>query len=607
VSTGGESIGSEHDFLGHPKGLYVCFATELWERFSFFGMKFLLLLYLTKYHLFSDDTGLAVLGAFAGLVYMAPLLGGMLADRYLGMRKSVIFGGILLSIGHLSMAVEGHQAVTYAAGTTLAADLALQTGEVLAAGTVLAFDVIHRDTAALGVFYLAMSLIVLGVGFLKPNISTIVGKLYASDDPRRDSGFMIFYMGINAGAFVATFVCGWLGETYGWRFGFGAAGVGMIAGLISFVLGQKHLMGHAEPPQPESLQRRVIGPLTVEGCIYISALPVVGAIWMLIKNEPVVLLIQNTFLLTAIVGLILYSMVRFGQRHKDPLANLIAVSIVLTGVCAAGLNLGFLSGPDYLGHSLAYFSIILIAVFVAYGLVKHDSAEFRRTVVLMTLVVFSIVFWAMFLQIAGSMTLFADRLVDRSIGELTVTASQLGSLNTGFILLLAIPFAALWTWLGRRGVDPSAHMKFGLGIVQAGLGFGALVVGVQFADHSGQVALIWFVLAYLLLTTGELFLSPVGLSAVTRLSIPNVVGVTMGAWLLATALSETLASRLGRMAAANPADLERSAGLGALLPAYEHLFTFLMWFGLAAGMILIVLSPLLDRLLNGDRQSQRAS
>ena len=214
---------SNDEFLGHPKGLYVCFTTELWERFSFYGMKYLLLLYLTKYHLFTDEMGLDVLGSYAGLVYALPLIGGMIADHFLGMRKSVLFGGIMLSLGLILMAVEGYQAKFYAAGTALTESLTLASGEMLSAGTVLTEDIMMRDTAALNVFYFALALIVMGVGYLKPNISTIVGKLYSQDDPRRDSGFTIFYMGINIGSFTATLLCGWLGETYGWSYGFGAA------------------------------------------------------------------------------------------------------------------------------------------------------------------------------------------------------------------------------------------------------------------------------------------------------------------------------------------------------------------------------------------------
>ena len=199
-------------FFGHPRGLMICFATEMWERFSFYGMKYLLLLYLTKYHLFTDAAGLEVLGGYAALVYAMPVIGGLLADRFLGMRKSVIFGGLLLVAGHLGMALEGEQAR-------------------------LIGDTVERYDGALQVFYFSLALIVMGVGFLKPNISTIVGRLYAKDDPRRDSGFTIFYMGINIGSFTATLLCGYLGETYGWSYGFGAAGIGMLLGLVTFTWG----------------------------------------------------------------------------------------------------------------------------------------------------------------------------------------------------------------------------------------------------------------------------------------------------------------------------------------------------------------------------------
>src|SRR4249919_2164902 len=245
------------DFLGHPKGVYVCFFTEMWERFSFYGMKALLLLYLLQHHKFGDKSGLDVLGAYGGLVYCLPVVGGLLADRYLGMRKAVIFGGLLLCLGHFGMAFEGH-AATIAGG------------------------VVTRDEASLKIFYLSLSLIIMGVGFLKPNISTIVGKLYPENDPRRDSGFSLFYAGINLGALFASIVCGYLGQTLGWSYGFGAAGIGMLFGLGQFMWGQKYLHGHAESPAPESLRERVWG-VPREVAIYLGAiaglLPVAWLMW----------------------------------------------------------------------------------------------------------------------------------------------------------------------------------------------------------------------------------------------------------------------------------------------------------------------------------------
>jgi POT family proton-dependent oligopeptide transporter len=589
VAASAEDYSHDDELWGHPKGLYVCFTTELWERFSFYGMKFLLVLYLTKYHLFTDEMGLDVLGSYAGLVYALPLLGGMIADRYLGMRKSVVFGGISLSLGHILMAVEGHQARFYAAGTTLVENLTLASGEVITAGTLLTDDIMMRDTAALDVFYFALALIVMGVGYLKPNISTIVGKLYSQDDPRRDSGFTIFYMGINIGSFAATLICGWLGETYGWGYGFGAAGIGMIIGLFTFLYGQKYLKGHAEPSDPEKLRKSVLGPINVEWAIYLLSIPMLGVFWLLVQHEPVVLITQNVFLIIAIVGLILYSMIHTKKDHNNTLAYVIAAVAIASGICAVVANLHPIGGIEAIADEVLYLSIALIVGFVIYGFITHYSEEFGRTVVLMILILSTIVFWALFEQAAGS----------RELGDTTFTAAQFGSLNAGFIMLLAIPFAALWTWLAKKNLEPNTPVKFGLGILQAGLGFGALVFGAQFPNEAGQVAMIWLVLAYLLHTTGELCLSPVGLSAVTKLSIGNVVGVSMGTWFLATALSETVATRLGKMAAIDTSAAGETADAATALATYTELFEFLMWFGVGAGVFMIIISPVLRRWMGG--------
>ncbi len=340
-------------FFGHPQGLFVCFATELWERFSFYGMKYLLLLYLTKYHLFSDANGLDVLGSYAALVYATPVIGGLLADRYLGMRKAVIFGGLLLVLGHLGMAVEGEQARQVG-------------GEIV------------RDDGALQVFYFSLALIVVGVGFLKPNISTIVGRLYAEDDPRRDSGFTIFYMGINIGAFAATLLCGYLGETLGWAYGFGAAGIGMLLGLVTFVTGQKHLHGHAEPQDPALLKQKSALGLNREWTIYLGAAVGVAVIWQMLQVH-------------AVVGLTL---------------NLVSIAVLL---------------------GLAWFITT-----------QCNPIERQRMIALIVLTLSTVVFWALFEQAAGSMTLFADRVMDRQIFGLQLTAAQYGSIDKIIIVLISL-------------------------------------------------------------------------------------------------------------------------------------------------------------------------
>ena len=407
---------SDTGFFGHPRGLLVCFTTELWERFSFYGMKYLLLLYLTKYHLFTDSSGLEVLGSYAALVYAMPVIGGLLADRYLGMRKAVVFGGILLVLGHLGMAVEGEQARN-------------EGGQIL------------RDEGALQVFYLSLALIVIGVGFLKPNISTIVGRLYGQDDPRRDSGFTIFYMGINLGAFSATLLCGYLGETFGWRYGFGVAGIGMLVGLTSFLAGQRHLHGKAEPRDPDLLRQKSPLGISKELTIYLCGLLGVVAAWRMLQFHGAV------------------------------------------------------------GHLLHIMSLVVLLGLGWFITVKCNAVERSRMIVLVILTMSTVVFWALFEQSAASMTLFADRVMDRTLLGFELTASQFGAMNSFFIFLFAPFFAWLWTVLGRRGLEPSTPMKFSLGIAQAGLGFGALVYGAASPNEAGLVAAYWMVLAYLL--TGD--------------------------------------------------------------------------------------------------------
>lgn len=512
--TTSSAASNRRDFLGHPKGLYICFGTELWERFSFYGMKYLLLLYLTKYHLFTDEAGLGVLGSYAALVYAMPVIGGLIADRYLGMRRAVVFGGLLLVAGHLGMAFEGEAARQI-------------NGEII------------QDTGALQVFYASLALIVMGVGFLKPNISTVVGKLYPEDDPRRDAGFTIFYMGINLGAFTATLLCGWLGEVYGWSYGFGAAGVGMLLGLMLFLWGQPYLEGHGEAPSVEALHRNVLGPITVEFAIYALGILSVAVVWQLIQ-------------FTAVVGTVL---------------NVVSVSVLAL---------------------LAWFLFT-----------RCDKIERERMFVLIVLTLSTVVFWALFEQAAGSMTLFADRATDRSLLGIELTAAQFGAANSFFIFTLAPLFAVLWTQLAKRGLEPNTPLKFVLGIAQAGLGFGALAYGAQFPDEAGKVSAWWLILAYLLHTTGELCLSPVGLSAVTKLAVERVVGVMMGTWFLASAYSSYVAAQIAAIATQAVSGADSAQGALSAVDGYVSLFDQLLWTGLIAAAILLVLTPVLKRLMHG--------
>jgi len=503
----------EKTLLGHPAGLFILFLTEMWERFSFYGMKALLIFYLTKYHFFSDSAGNHIVGNYAALVYAMPILDGLLADRYLGFRKAVSFGAILLVLGHLGMAFEGFQAYTNS------------SGEVV------------QDQQAIQVFYFSMGLIIMGVGFLKPNISTIVGALYAPGDQRRDAGFTIFYMGINTGSFLATLLCGYLGETYGWRYGFGAAGIGMLLGLVIFLRGQKLLLGKAEPPSLEKLKEKV-GPVSREWLIYLGAIVGVFVSWQLVQYHQVV----GSLLSITAIGVVVY---------------------------------------------------LMIFIFT-----QCSPKERGQMLVLLVLTLFTVVFWALFEQAYTSMNLFADRVVNRTMGNIEIKASQFLSLNSLFIIFLAPVFAVLWVKLAKKKLEPGTPIKFALGIILAGLGFGALVLGIQQADQFGKVAPIWLILAYFLHTCGELSLSPVGLSAVTKLSVPKVVSFMMGVWFLATAGSEFIAAIL-----ANIASVETEGGTitntAEALQSYHDLFFFLLKAGLITGGLLLVLNPILKKHMHG--------
>jgi POT family proton-dependent oligopeptide transporter len=505
-----DSPSGEQTFFGHPRALFILFFTEMWERFSFYGMKALLIFYLTQYHLFSDSVGNLTIGSYAALVYAVPVIGGFIADRYLGFRKAIVFGGIMLVLGHIGMAYEGN-----AATQSL-------TGEIT------------RDNTALQIFYFSLSLIIVGVGFLKANISSLVGELYEVGDKRRDSGFTLFYMGINLGSFLATLICVWLGETYGWSYGFGAAGVGMFFGLLTFISGKKLLNGKGESNNQTFLEKTSFG-LKNEWLIYIGSI---------------------------LSSLLFWQMV---QKHE-----------------AVSLSLQIAGGASFL-------------YIVYYAVTQLDKKAREQLMALTILIVFTIVFWALFEQAYTSMNLFAKRVLDRNIFGIELSAGQFLSFNALFIILLAPVFAWIWPSLGKY--NPNTAVKFALALALVGLGFGALVMGIN-VSGAGKVAAIWLILAYFLHTCGELSLSPVGLSAVTKLSPVKIVGFMMGVWFLATASSEFIASVL-----ANIASVDTSNGLAPDLniakQSYLKLFEYLFYTGLAFGALLLLISPIIKKLMHG--------
>ena len=575
------------DFLGHPKGVYVCFFTEMWERFSFYGMKALLLLYLTKYHLFGDKAGLDLLGAYGGLVYCIPVFGGLLADRWLGMRKAVVFGGILLVLGHAGMAFEGQEA--HRVG-----------GEVV------------RDEAALGVTYLSLALIIMGVGFLKPNISTIVGKLYAENDPRRDSGFSLFYAGINLGALFASLVCGFLGEAYGWKYGFGAAGIGMLVGLGMFLWGQKYLHGHAEPPKPAALRERVAG-LPREWLIYglavLAVLPVAALMWAA-ANGAFALggeLSLALMLMIVVLGGVLLWFAWFTGTQCTPVQRqqMIALMVLIF------MALVFFTLYEQTYGSWVTFTDRLLTKDLVPALVIRDGTPLPWSIASLLLAPLGFVVAArlsdrapassaprvLFAVIVAAMLV----MLVRDCLVLPQTAGSLTYLGALFLVLLAPLFAALWAWLDKRRLDPSKPVKSSIGLVFGALSFVPLALAAQHVGATGQMASVWWlVLAYLILEIGEMCLSPVGLSAVTQLAVPRVVSLMMGTWFLATAFSETLAALFGKLAAIDVPEGE-VMNLADAAARYEHLFWLLMWIGLGCAVVALMASPLLKRMMHGVR------
>ena len=484
------------DFLGHPKGLFVCFATEMWERFSYYGMRALLILYLTKHWEFTDATSYLIYGAYTSLVYIMPVFGGMLADQILGSKKAVTYGAILLVFGHLGMTVESNEQI----------------------------------------FYLSLALIVSGVGFLKPNISTMVGALYEEGDPRRDSGFTIFYMGINIGAFTATLLCGYLGEQVGWAYGFGAAGIGMLFGLIIFLWGQKYLEGLAEPPSNKYLQK--MNGISYESWAYISGIFMVLVTWFLVQNSQLV------------------------------------------------------------GQLLGGFGAIFIGAWLLYALFRCAPDERDRLIVVGILILFSLIFWALFEQAGSSLNILTDRGVNRVIFGWEVPASMFQSLNAGFIFTIAPLFAMLWIALAKRNMEPSTPIKFSIGIIFVGLGFLALVYGMR-SSEGLQTGVLWIILIYLLHTLGELCLSPVGLSSVTKLSPQRIVGFMMGMWFFASAAGNYVAGLIARATSSESSGVSGEVYNLAQKQSFIDVYTDVGLMAIGCGIVLALITPLLKKLMHG--------
>ena len=389
-----------------------------------------------------------------------------------------------------------------------------------------------RDRIFVDIFYLALALIIMGVGFLKANISTIVGQLYGKGDPRRDPGFTLYYYGINLGAFWASLLCGWLGTSFGWWAGFGAAGVGMALGFVVFGLGKPWLEGKGEPLDPERIKKPFLGPINLEWFIYLCGIAGVALIWLVV------------------------------QQH------------------------------EWVGYMLGAGSFVVLTYLLVFMVTQCTFVEAQRMILALILIAASVVFWTLFEQAGSSLNQFAERNTILNLGGVALNAAQTQSFNSGFILLLAPVFSAIWAYLGRFDLDPNPVFKFGVALLQVGAGFFVLVWGANFADESFRVPLIFLVLAYLLHTTGELCISPVGLSQMTKLSPAATVSTIMATWFLASSWAQYAGGMVAQLTAA-----ETVAGQvldpAKALETYVGVFEMIGMWGLMLGAGMVVASPIL--------------
>lgn len=479
--------------LKHPKSLYLLFFVELWERFSFYGMKGLLIYFMTQHFLYSEEKGYDILGAYGALVYAGPVLGGFLAEKYLGYKISIIIGAFIMMLGHLSM---------------------LFTNEFM--------------------FSVSLAFIAIGNGFFKPNISSTVGQIYSTGDPKRDAGFTIFYMGINIGAFGQLF-CATLGEKVGWHYGFSLAGFGMAIGLLTFIfLHKKFLSDKGLPPDPISLYRKMFLGL----------------------NKIHLILLGTLF----VIPIYIYFL-----QHKELL-------------------------DLYVLYPVAIFTIGYL-IFQSF---KHSKLERQRIFACLILTAISVLFWAFFEQGGSSISLFIKKNVNRNVFGFEIVASAFQSVNPAFIILLAPIFSILWSYLSRKQKDISITAKFGIGIVLLGLGFYTFYWSRFYASAEGTIPLIFFLLGYMIITIGELCISPVGLSMVTKLAPEKLVGIMMGAWML----SSSFAHSLGAFIAKTTAMSTEVKGFDSLI-IYTDVFNMIGLICVIVGIIVCLLSPILTKWMHG--------
>ena len=582
---------SSGNWFGHPVQLARLFTTEAMERFGYYGMRALLTLYLAQHFLFSDTTTTGIYGGFTALVYLTPLIGGLMADRFLGAKRSVKFGAIMMSLGYLTLCLGGGNAAKpFATIDGQRSEITVHgTGDARkqfvtgADGQPLLIKGNEDKTVSLlrpdgsearriagggfkpdgernplNVFLLliGLALVTIGNGFFKPNISTMVGALYAQGDRRRDAGFTIFYMGINLGSLFSQILCpllavgmgSWGG--LGWWAGFGLAAAGMMVSwlLIQFDGGKLDGIG----------DRPVSAPTNRDLFIYAGALLAIPVVWFLFTN--------------------LMSYVR-------PEAG--------TGL------MGYVATLPIMGKIMfSTFPVALIGISI-WSYIYGDRKEFQMMMAAMILIVFNTVFWTLFEQAGSSLTLFADRNTDMSVfGLFSISAGQTQFFNAFFIVALAPLFSIMWNALAKRGLEPPIPVKFGLALMGVGAGFLFLVWGSQFAGPDFKVGLWWLAGLYFIHSAAELCISPVGLSMITKLSIARIVGMMMGVWFLSIAVAQYVAGLVAQVASVETVG-GQVTNLKVSLDTYTGVFTVIGGVSIFIGVVLLLVAIPLKYLMHG--------
>jgi POT family proton-dependent oligopeptide transporter len=578
---------AQESWFGHPRQLARLFTTEMWERFGFYGMRALLTLYLTKHFVFGDREATGLYGGYTALVYLTPLVGGWLADQYLGFKRAVKFGAILMSIGYFILCFGGESArpiatidgQRYAVQVDQSASggetqylidngqrLKIQGQEDGSAALVAADGRVTRTVAPgklvaggersdlyVTIMLLGLCLVSVGNGFFKPNISTMVGELYAQGDRRRDAGFTIFYMGINLGSFLSQLLCPFLADAIGWWAGFGLAAAGMVFSwaLIQFDGGK--LSGYGEPPLAvrQGGKDRALG-------IYALALLGVPIFYLLFINL---------------------------MNATPP-------------VPGSGI-MGYIASLSLMGKLLFGTFLIGVPAILIWSAMKGDRREFQMMLAAMVMIVFNVVFWTLFEQAGSSLTLFADRNTDLSVfGLFSISAGQTQFFNALFIILLAPVMSALWTGLARRGLEPSVPVKFAIALVGVGAGFLFLVWGATMVGPTFKVAIWWLAGLYFIHSFAELCISPVGLSMITKLSIARIVGMMMGVWFLSISVAQYVAGIVAQVASVETVG-GQVTNLKVSLDTYTGVFWTIGWIAVGIGLFLLLLSPLIKRWMHG--------